>query len=195
MKEKHYANDGSEFIILKTFLKPRKNSSTLNHRMWVVQFTETGTTMTVYRDNACKGKLKDPYKRSVYGQGYLGFVDKSKSYYKQANQLWRNMMKRCYSQKDTKGYYGKAFVDERWKCFSNFLEDLPKLNNFNLWLKGFKSGVKYNLDKDLLSADNKIYSRDTCQFVTEYENKSEGAKNGKPYTKKLRVAKEITNLS
>lgn len=189
MQEKHYANDGSEFIILDTFLKPRKNNPNLSHKMWIIQFTHTGTTMTVYRDNAAKGKLKDPYKISVYGEGYLGFVDKSLPHYKQAGQLWRNMMKRCYSTKDHKGYYGRAFVDERWKCFSNFLEDLSQLNNFDKWLKGFKSGVKYNLDKDLTLPGNKVYSKEACQFVTEYENKSEGARNGKPFTRKPRVTK------
>ena len=59
MQEKHYANDGSEFIILDTFLKPRKNNPNLSHKMWIIQFTHTGTTMTVYSDNAAKGKLKD----------------------------------------------------------------------------------------------------------------------------------------
>lgn len=183
--EKHFANDGSEFIILKTFSKPRKRGKGF-HTMWTIQFTETGTTMDVYKDNASKGKVKDPYRKTVYGVGWLGDIDKSIPYWKQANQLWRNMMKRCYSLKDERGYYGRAFVDERWKCFSNFLEDLPKLNNFDKWLKGTP---KYNLDKDLLVEGNKVYSFKTCQFVSEYENKAAGARNGKPYTKKSRVAK------
>lgn len=67
-------------------------------------------------------------------------------------------------------------------------EDIPKLKNFDLWLDGFKSGKKYNLDKDLIMPRNTVYSKETCQFVTEYLNKSEGARNGKPYTKKSRVA-------
>jgi hypothetical protein len=145
----------------------------------IIQFDVTGYTATVNIDNAKAGKVKDPYFRSVYGVGYLGeFNKKTHPYWKQASQLWRNMLKRCYSKKDSRGYYGKGVsVDERWLCFANFLEDISELDNFDLWLKGHGTPDRYNLDKDLKVAGNKVYSKDLCSFVSEFDNKSAGAKN------------------
>jgi hypothetical protein len=143
----------------------------------VVQFEDTGYTRNCLYENVRNGKVRDPYAISVYGQGYQGEFKKT-PFWKQAKQLWQNMMKRCYSEVDPRGYYGKAFVDSRWKCFANFLEDLPKLNNFDKWLKGQTEGSeKYNLDKDLLIKGNKYYSKEACQFITEFENKSAGGIN------------------
>lgn len=145
----------------------------------IVQFHDTGHTMKAYIDNVRAGKIKDPYALSVYGVACLGEVDKKPPYYKQALQLWRNMMKRCYSEKDPRGYFGQGVVvDKRWLCFANFLQDLPKLRNFDKWLQGKEKGrEKYNLDKDLLIEGNKVYSKEACQFVTEFENKSAGSRN------------------
>ena len=180
---KHFSNNNLEFEVLEEF---SGYSNKRAHVFWLIQFKDTGTTMQVLKANAIKGKVKDPYAVSVWGVGYVGFFSRKLPYWKQANQLWRNMMKRCYCEKDPRGYFGTAFVDSRWKCFANFLEDLPKLDNFEKWLDGFISGVKYNLDKDLKVEGNKLYSREVCSFVLESVNKSEGAKNGKPFTKKSR---------
>jgi len=151
----------------------------INGKRCVVQFLQTGYTTDVYIDNATAGKVKDPYYPSSYGVGYLGEFKKN-SYWKQCYQLWRNMMKRCYSEKDLKGYYGKGVsVCTRWLCFANFLEDLPKLENFEKWLKGHTNGDRYNLDKDLKVEGNKVYCPELCSFVTEYENKSAGAVNAR----------------
>lgn len=173
-------NNGLDFIVLDKYLKKIGNRG---YTMWKIQYLDSGYVCEVYESNAKNGKLKDPYSPSSYGVGYLGEFDKSSPYLNEAKQLWANMIKRCYCKKDEKGYFGRAFVDERWKCFANFLDDLPKLKNFNMWLKGKETGIKYNLDKDLMYQDNKVYSREACMFVTEYENKSAGARNGKPFTK------------
>lgn len=143
-----------------------------------VQFDHTGYTKEANIDNARAGKVTDPYYPNSYGVGYLG-EPKEEPYKKQAYQLWRNMLKRCYSKKDPRGYYGKGVsVDARWLCFANFLEDVPKLKNFDKWLNGHKKDQpKFNLDKDLLIEGNKVYSRETCQFISEYENKSAGGIN------------------
>lgn len=144
----------------------------------LVQFHETGYTTEANIDNARVGKVRDPYYPSSYGKGYYGEPE-NKPYKKQALQLWRNMLKRCYSSKDPRGYYGKGVsVDSRWLCFANFLEDLPKLRNFDKWLNGYKEGQpKFNLDKDLKIEGNKVYSREACEFVSEYDNKSAGGVN------------------
>ncbi|AMR57297.1 hypothetical protein vB_PsyM_KIL3b_0050 [Pseudomonas phage vB_PsyM_KIL3b] len=177
--EKYISNGGHEFVILS---QQGKNC--------VIQFTNTGWVRKANIDNIKAGKVKDLFEPSVYGVGYYGEFEKN-SYWKQAKQLWQNMHKRCYCEKDLKGYFGEAFVSRDWHCFSNFLSDISKLKNFDLWLKGQNGeSLKYNLDKDLLIAGCKVYSKETCQFVSESENKADGATRGKPYTKKTRVAKE-----
>ena len=143
-----------------------------------VKFVDTGYEAEAYIENVKAGKIRDPYVKSFMGVGYTGEFTKV-SYWKPARQLWSNMMKRCYNPKDYMGYYGEAFVDECWLCFANFLEDLPHLENFDKWLIGKDGGPPYNLDKDLKLPGNKVYSKDACAFVTEYENKSAGAINAR----------------
>lgn len=148
----------------------------------LVQFNDTGYTATVDIHNVRKGKISDPYSKTFLGIGYLGEYELL-PYWKQAKQLWSNMMKRCYNPKDYMGYFGRCFVDARWHCFANFLTDISKLENFDMWLSASETGLKYNLDKDLKVPDNKVYSRELCMFVTEYENKSAGAVNARALDK------------
>ena len=149
-------------------------------KKYKIVFDRTGYTAEVYKANADQGKVSDPYEVTLYGQGRSGLYDKSKPYWKQARLLWSNMVKRCYDPNYKGGYYGKVFVDERWKTFENFLEDLSCLENFDKWLEGQNSGgVKYNLDKDFIREGNNIYSKNLCMFLTEFQNKSLGKKGKK----------------
>lgn len=143
-----------------------------------IVFENTGYSAEVYYTNAEKGKVNDPYEVSLYGVAWLGEFDKLKyPYWKQAGQLWRNMIKRCYSEKDKKGYYGSCFVSTPWLEFSNFLEDISELDGFDLWIKGQETGSdKYNLDKDYIKSGNNIYSKKLCVFLPESLNKSMGGK-------------------
>lgn len=161
--EEFKTNSGQTFF---SFLKKGKKVR--------VFFPETGYSAEVNIDNARVGKVKDPLSISVYGVGYLGVFDKSLPYWKQAQQLWQNMLKRCYSTKDERGYLGRAKVDERWFSFENFLNDLPKLDGFDGWLSGQESGLKYNLDKDFYRKDNDTYSRHMCCFLPDSFNKALG---------------------
>jgi hypothetical protein len=176
--EKYTSNSGNEFVILSS-----------SGEACVIQFTKTGYVRKALLSNIKNGKVRDLYAVSVYGVGYYGEFEKL-DYWKQAKQLWQNMLKRCYCEKDTKGYFGRVTVDPRWHCFANFLEDISKLNNFHKWLQGQVSGCdKYNLDKDFIVKGCNVYSRETCSFVTESENKADGATRGRPYTKKQKVAR------
>lgn len=170
--ETYKANNGQEFSLLT-------EEKSGGRTYWVIKFKNTGSVRKVLKENAKKGKVKDLYERTRYGVGYLGDCDKSVSYYKQAWQLWSNMIKRCYTD-DPKGYkkWGTT-VDPRWHCLEKFIEDLPKIKNFEKWVDGFKKGFpKYCLDKDLRIENSNTYSFETCSFVPESENKSEGAKTG-----------------
>lgn len=69
---------------------------------------------------------------------------------------WRSMLKRCYSSKYHKTHptYTGCSVVEEWKSTSNFREWMSCQD----W-KGLQ------LDKDILTKGNNIYSPDTCVFV------------------------------
>ena len=74
---------------------------------------------------------------------------------------WRNMIERCYSKKyhTRKPSYSDCSVCLEWLTFSNFSE----------WMKGQNwSGLE--LDKDILSGDKKVYSPETCLFITKEVN-------------------------
>lgn len=161
------SNTYGDFIVLE---KQSKNC--------IIQFVNTGYTRKALWDNVKNGKVSDPYAVTNYSVGFHGEYP-NKPYTAQAKQLWRNMLKRCYSEKDTRGYYGKGVtVDQRWLCYANFQEDLPKLENFDKWVSAKKTGSEpYNLDKDFKITGNKVYSKEACMFLPESLNKSLGSRN------------------
>lgn len=76
-------------------------------------------------------------------------------------QAWGNMLKRCYSAKsqESRPTYKGCSVSEEWLTFSNF----------KVWMQ--EQDFEGNqLDKDLLFKGNKVYSADTCVFVTPMVN-------------------------
>lgn len=75
---------------------------------------------------------------------------------------WKNMLERCYDQKYQAKYltYIGCVVTEEWLIFSNFKK----------WMETQDYEGKC-LDKDILIQGNKIYSPDTCIFVTDDINK------------------------
>lgn len=72
-------------------------------------------------------------------------------------QRWANMIKRCYSSVnliDRPTYKGCSVCDD-WLIFSNFKKWMMKQDWENK-----------HLDKDIISKGNKVYSPDTCIFVS-----------------------------
>ena len=76
-------------------------------------------------------------------------------------RAWYAMIQRCYSEKYQESYptYKGCTVSEEWLTFSNFKRWMEKQD-----FKGM------HLDKDLLLEGNKVYSADTCVFVTPLVN-------------------------
>ncbi len=109
---------------------------------------------------------QNPYEPTVYGVGYYGNADKSLSYYAKARELWRGILRRCYSGdgKDD-SYFLSASVCKRWNSLELFMDDLPNIIGFDLWA----SGHDMQLDKDLLS-NQKIYAPETCIFLKATTN-------------------------
>ena len=61
--------------------------------------------------------------------------------------------------------------------FEDFLNDIKYLNGFQAWLNAKDGDIKFNLDKDFLKPNNKIYSRNFCCFLPENFNKAMGKKD------------------
>ena len=72
-------------------------------------------------------------------------------------RAWCNMLQRCYSTKfqERKPTYKGCSVSDEWLRFSNF----------KMWMERQDWECKH-LDKDLLLKGNKVYSAETCVFVT-----------------------------
>lgn len=76
-------------------------------------------------------------------------------------RVWVNMLERCYSAKYQELYptYKGCTVSREWHTFSNF----------RAWMEE-KNWEGKQLDKDLLFEGNKVYSTDSCVFVTQMVN-------------------------
>jgi len=76
-------------------------------------------------------------------------------------RVWHNMLKRCYSSKlqEKSPTYKGCSVSEEWLRFSNFKRWMERQD-----FEGMQ------LDKDILFNGNKVYSAETCVFVTKAVN-------------------------
>ena len=122
-----------------------------------VKFIDTGYKTWTYSSALKSGEVKDPFVPNIFNIGYIGkLLPKN---YRKEYSLWRNMLQRCYDPKiyNNKQCYLDCIVDSPWYNFSNFVEDIHKMKNWN------KKG--YQLDKDLRILGNKIYGKDFCSFV------------------------------
>ena len=126
-----------------------------------IQFLNTGYEMVARLNHIRSGEVKDPYSPSVFGVGISGTkypitVDsvKTKEY-----GLWKDMLRRCYSDayKKRKPTYEGCEVSDKFKSYEYFYEWCNSQVGFDV--KGF------DLDKDLLIKGNKVYSEDSCIFI------------------------------
>lgn len=106
----------------------------------------------------------------VYGVGYNsakreGFPTKSNGKILKCYDAWRRMLQRCYDIQykiDHPTYEGVVCCDD-WKDYQNFAKWFYEKSNYQ---EGFE------LDKDLLLIDNKMYSPKTCCFLPKEVNKT-----------------------
>lgn len=107
------------------------------------------------------GKVKNPYFPSVSGVGYVGVgehLSRNGRKMTRAYHRWRNMLERCYSSASwkTNPSYKGCKVHPDWHNFQNFAEWYYKNRYFD---------ESFHLDKDILSSDGKLYSKDTCVLI------------------------------
>lgn len=97
-------------------------------------------------------------KKLVYG---VGIADVNYARGTTFHSVWKGMLERCYSPRlheKEPTYFGCSVCPE-WLYLSNFKEWFDEN-----YIKG------YQLDKDILTKGNKIYSPDTCCFVPREMN-------------------------
>jgi len=175
------------------------------HKLYrfLVEFDD-GFLAIVCMSNIQKNKIYNPFFPSLHNGSYLGIGDAKTTELidgihqdSQEYSTWRGMLERCYSPHQSTLYpsYAGVTVSDRWKCFQYFWDDIKHLPGYNEW-KLYRGD--YHLDKDLLSDDIKIYSKDTCHFIPAYINRSESAKRssltGLMYTF-IRIADNYTYVT
>lgn len=126
------------------------------------------------------GEIKNPYHKSIYGVACLGLMKDGskpkvsvKGEQTREYKLWYRFINRCYDNKYQERFltYKDASICERWLIFANFLEDLPLIEGYELWLN--HPNERICLDKDIKGNGSKVYSLNTCCFVTDGENVKE----------------------
>ena len=165
-----YTNSGNcEIITIYSYSKVK------------IRFVDTGYETMTRMTELKTGKVKDMLKISVCGVGILGkdfnkIKQDDYSLYKKSYQVWIDMIKRCYDTKRPgySNYGAKGIrVSERWLNFSNFYYDIQTLEGYDK--EKFMNSDIF-LDKDKLqlnkSHDKRVYSINTCVFLTREENNS-----------------------
>ena len=132
----------------------------------VIQFINTGFETTVQLGDIRSGKVKDRLTPSVYGVGVVGtkYPSKVSGVQTKEYELWKSMLKRCYSdnyKKKNPTYIG-CEVSDKFKSYEYFYEWCHKQIGFGV--------ADFELDKDLLIKGNKVYSENVCVFLPQEIN-------------------------
>ncbi len=159
-------NEDDKIIILG---KAKEDND--SKHFFIIKFVNTGFIKRI-NSSQLRAKIDDPMAPTVYGKGIVG-VGEYKSYENgrqtKFGMLWYNMMQRCYSTRyhEYTPTYKDCDVCDRWLHFQLFCEDIQKLENYEEWLK---DSFKWVLDKDTKVLGNKMYSPDTCVFISNSSN-------------------------
>lgn len=123
----------------------------------LVRFENTGHEKVTRADHIRSGLVKDRTSYLLYGVGKSVSPTNKKSY-----RVWADILRRCYD-KTCKSYhrYGGRGV----YCCTEWLT----YETFEKWYD-FNYIENYELDKDILSPSEKLYSPDTCVFVPKRIN-------------------------
>lgn len=165
------SNNFGDFVIIDDLGYNNKD------KLFKIKFINTGTECIASYEAVRHGRVKDKYAPFVAGVGYVGsFEGKVTDIYSyELYKTWNDMLNRCYNIND-RDYinYGALgiTVDYNWFDFGNFFNDVKLLENYNY--KVLYPNI-YQLDKDYkqihLPKHQRIYSRYTCIWISNYDNK------------------------
>lgn len=142
-----------------------------DHGKAVVRFLNTGTIKEFRQHWVEHGCIRDPYAKIFCGVACVGNIN-TKGKYRPYYNVWHDMIDRCYN-KNNKRYkaYRNTSVSDDWLVFENFYGDCKTIDGFDeqLFLNG-----QLTLDKDIKQrfANTKLYSKDTCTWVSKHVNSS-----------------------
>ena len=145
------SNSYGEFVIIDV----------INALSVKVKFLLTGFEIVKQIAHIRRGTVKDYLYPVRYGVAFFGLGEYSSTNSKLAYSKWSGMLMRCYCDKyqaKNPTYIGCS-VSADWLNFQNF----AKWFHEN-YIDGFE------LDKDSLIKGNKIYSKDTCVFLSRGKN-------------------------
>lgn len=163
--DKFTNNYNSEYEVIEYY-----NKYNVTVRFLESGFIKKGCTTSYIKH----GQIHCPFDKKYYGIAYLGLNKDGNEFnlneVARERMLWGTMLRRCYSAKslELNPSYSGCKVSERWLCFANFLEDLPKIEGYDEW----KINDEYHLDKDV-KGNSKIYSLETCKFIHSSSNARE----------------------
>ena len=163
---KHYVGE----VSINSFGTPMKIVEIIDRNRIVVEFQDEymfrkETTIP----NFSKHSVLNPYDRTVYGVGYVGYGKYKVSENKRSTKIydaWNSMIRRCYCGKnlyDKKSYYGVCEVCSEWKNFQNYAQWYEE----NYYIV---EGERMHVDKDILHTGNKLYSPENCLIVPQSIN-------------------------
>jgi hypothetical protein len=131
-----------------------------------VEFLMTKSKAKTASSMIRRGAVRDKFSPSVCGFGYVG-IGRYKARYSgkdsRAYVVWHDMIVRCYSKKklSRSPTYKDCTVCDEWANFQNFAD----------WFdSNYVHGMQ--LDKDKMSNGSKLYSPETCCFISSHENTS-----------------------
>lgn len=142
-----------------------------NYDNVIVEFIDTGYVTATDMYNIKKGNLRDCLKPTKSGVGVVGYKYKTSSngtslpHY----NYWSGMLTRCYDEKFKDKYptYKDCTCSDNFKQYTYFYEWCEQQKGFNTF---DENGNIFELDKDLLFKDNKLYSEYTCVFLPKEVN-------------------------
>ena len=111
------------------------------------------------------GVIKHPCEKSVRGIGFKGITNSQVEHDIRARKIWSSIITRCYVKSNKYKSYHNCTIADEWLNFQNFLKWYSN-NYYEL------PGETVSIDKDLLSENCKIYSKDTCIFIPMWLNMS-----------------------
>ena len=133
----------------------------INYRDVTVKFLNTGNVRKTATSEIRKGEIRDNEAFPVYKVGVMDIpneVQRGKPVPKEYS-IWNGVKQRCYNEniRDKLPSYRDVEMSDNFKLYSYFKEWCNNQIGFN------EEG--WQLDKDILSKDSKVYSEHTCCFV------------------------------
>lgn len=156
--DKKFKNKKGLYFIVKDYYKDEYFS-----KRYTCVFDSGYIAYGINRGSIKSGAITDYYSPTIDNIGVVG--DKSlcrtDEYW-----IWVSMIRRVYNQTslEKRPSYLYSSISEDWLDLRKFSKDFKELCGYKEYIE-FNKYTKFNLDKDILSVDNKIYGKETCCIV------------------------------